>query len=75
MSIDYGYGLPFPPPKEPVAEPLSFRDQCAIAAFRAVVNTLGDEWFIDKADMTRLATRTFDLADAMEAERQKRSGR
>lgn len=49
--------------------PLSFRDQCAIAAMNALIVSPDDE----TNTRSKCARRAFDYADAMEAERKKRN--
>ncbi len=49
------------------APALSFRDQCAIAAMQKCVEEYTPE------GVNELADHAFNVADAMEAERQKRS--
>jgi hypothetical protein len=52
---------------------LSFRDECAIAAMECAGRFFGECPTSDGAGAKTLAERAFDIADAMEAERQKRS--
>ena len=55
--------------------PLSFRDQCAIAAITMVYDRRSSEECDDEFSNQGIALECFQIADAMEKERKKRSAK